>query len=100
MKKIIFWCLFFLVALGHAQTKVSGIVTDAFGNPVAFANVLFQDSMEGTITNDNGRFYLESENDYTTLAVSFVGYDTKVISLNTKVTYTMKIALEEATEQY
>ena len=99
MKKIIFWCLFFLVALGHAQTKVSGIVTDAFGNPVAFANVLFQDSMEGTITNDNGRFYLESENDYTTLAVSFVGYDTKVISLNTKVTYTMKIALEEATEQ-
>ena len=44
-----------------AQTKVSGEIKDAFGDPVAFANVIFTDSFEGTITNEEGRFYLESD---------------------------------------
>ena len=45
--------------LSFAQTKVSGEVIDDFGDPIAFANVFFQNSTEGTITNENGRFYLE-----------------------------------------
>lgn len=38
------------------QTKVGGVVVDASGEPIAFANVLFKNSSEGTITNDNGVF--------------------------------------------
>ncbi len=72
---------------------------DGAGEPVSFANVLFKDSSEGTITNDNGRFYMESENTYTTLLVSFIGYETKEISLTAKVTYDMNIVLEESSEQ-
>lgn len=89
----------FIVQLSISQTKVGGIVLDEMGEPVAFANVLFKDSSEGTITNDNGRFYMESDNTHTTLLVSFIGYETKEITLTSKVTYNMNIVLAESSEQ-
>ncbi len=82
-----------------AQTKIGGIVKDGSGNPVSFANIIFKNSSEGTITNDNGRFYFESENNYNTIVVSFIGYDTKEIALQGKVNYNLEIVLEESTEQ-
>lgn len=82
-----------------AQTKVGGIVVDEAGEPVAFANVLFKNSTEGTITNDDGRFYMESDNSHQTLVVSFIGFDNVEISLASKVTYNMKITMVEAAEQ-
>lgn len=82
-----------------AQTKVSGVVIDEEGQSVAFANVIFKNSNEGTITNDNGRFYMESDNTHETLLVSFIGYEDQEISLTTKVTYEMKIVMVESTEQ-
>jgi hypothetical protein len=78
-----------------AQTKVSGEVKDAFGEPVAFANVIFKDSNEGTITNEDGRFYLESDETYTTVIFSFIGYTTKEITLTEHSTYKIEIVLEE-----
>ncbi|WP_298479443.1 DUF5686 family protein [uncultured Maribacter sp.] len=99
MKKIVFVLLFLATILGHSQTKVSGIVIDDLGEPVAFANVLFKNSTEGTITNDNGRFYMESESDFKTLVVSFIGYESKTITLTSKVTYEMKVVLEPSREQ-
>lgn len=99
MKKIIFLFLFLFALLVNAQTKVSGIVLDDLGEPVAFANILFKNSTEGTITNDNGRFYLESDTSYNTLVVSFVGYETQTIILNSKVNYEMEIKLAESSEQ-
>jgi len=99
MTRILPILFLFIVQFTVGQTKVGGIVLDGAGEPVAFANVLFKDSSEGTITNDNGRFYMESENTYTTLLVSFIGYETKEISLTAKVTYDMNIVLEESSEQ-
>ena len=75
------------------------MVLDQAGDPVAFANVLFKNSTEGTITNDNGRFYLESDNNHAVLLVSFIGFENQEISLKAKVTYDMKVVLLEATEQ-
>lgn len=83
----------------NAQTKVSGVVVDELGEPVAFSNVVFKDSFEGTITNDNGRFYLESDATYSTLLVSFIGYESVEIALTSKVTYEMKVVLKESSEQ-
>ncbi len=82
-----------------AQSKVSGIVTDEFDNPVAFANIIFKNSYEGTITNDNGRFYMESETTHDTLVISFIGYEDLEIPLDVKVNYDMKVQLKESSEQ-
>lgn len=89
----------FFTSLLCSQTKIDGVVTDESGNPVAFANVLFQDSSEGTITNENGRFYLESDDTYNTVIFSFIGYESKTVTLTKKVTYGMTVVLMESTEQ-
>ncbi|WP_339141501.1 DUF5686 and carboxypeptidase-like regulatory domain-containing protein [Croceitalea sp. MTPC5] len=99
MKKFLFLLSFLWISGMVAQTKIGGIVKDGSGNPVSFANIIFKNSSEGTITNDNGRFYFESENNYNTIVVSFIGYDTKEIALQGKVNYNLEIVLEESTEQ-
>lgn len=81
--------------MGFAQTKISGEVFDEFGEPVPFANVIFKDSQEGTITNENGRFYLESDQTYTAAVVSFLGYTAKEVPLSGRTTYNMKVELAE-----
>ena len=54
-----------------AQTKVSGTVYDQDKQPVAFANVMFKNSSEGVISDIDGRFLLQSENNHSTIVVSF-----------------------------
>ncbi|MBC9794927.1 DUF5686 family protein [Sinomicrobium weinanense] len=95
MKKLLAGIFLLSAVITNAQTKVSGIVVDEAGAPVPFANVLFKDSSEGTITNDDGRFYLESGNNFPTLVISFVGYATREIDLEKKVTYDMRVVLQE-----
>ena len=93
----VFFFLSFLAI--SAQTKVGGIVLDESGEPVAFANIIFKNSSEGTITNDNGRFYLESDETYEAVTVSFIGYETMEVTLPQKVNYGLEIVLNESMEQ-
>lgn len=95
MKPYYFYLLIFITSLVHAQTKVSGELKDNFGDPIAFANVFFKDSNEGTITNENGRFYLESDDTYSTVVFSFIGYTTLELDLTKKSNFKMEIVLEE-----
>ena len=64
-----------------AQTKVSGIVVDKSNQPIPFANVVFKGSNEGIVTNEDGRFYIESPKTYTALMISSVGFSEKEITL-------------------
>ncbi len=100
MKKFLLSLLLVFSAINaFGQTKVEGIVLDEFGDPVAFANIIFKNSSEGTITNDNGRFYFESEETHSTLQISFVGYETQEIVLEGKVNYGLEIVMVASTEQ-
>jgi hypothetical protein len=81
-----------------SQTKVSGTIKDGSGYPVAFANVLFKNSQEGTISDENGRFYLESPKSYKTVVFSFLGYDTKEVELTTRATFNLEVVLEESAD--
>ncbi|MEH6535314.1 MAG: DUF5686 family protein [Psychroserpens sp.] len=94
-RKLLILLLFFGIAMSFAQTKVSGHVYDEANEPVAFANVLFKGSTEGTITNEDGRFYLESDNTWETLIISFLGYERKEIKLEKKVNYDLNFILKE-----
>ncbi|KAA5826387.1 carboxypeptidase-like regulatory domain-containing protein [Algibacter amylolyticus] len=82
-----------------AQTKVSGFVYDEFNEPVSFANIVFKGSTEGTITNENGKFYLESDDTWDGLIVSFIGYETLNVPLEKKVNYNLKFILKEETAE-
>lgn len=83
----------------RSQTKVSGKVLDTFNEPIPFANVVFKNSNEGTITDENGRFYVESDANYSTLVISFVGYQTKELELERRTSYDLVIKLEEESSQ-
>ena len=76
-----------------AQTKVSGIVYDQNKEPVAFANVLFKNSSEGVISDFDGNFLLQSENNHSAIVVSFVGFETTELQLKSKVSTGLEIVL-------
>lgn len=97
--KLLIITILFCTFEAFAQTKVGGRVFDNFNEPVSFANVMYKNSNEGTITDENGRFYLESNSTFTTVVFSFVGYQTKEIELNKRTTYEMRIVLEEESSE-
>jgi len=84
-----FFCINFLTA----QTKVSGIVYDEFKQPLPYANVVFKGTTEGIITNEEGKFYLESKSTQSAIVVTFVGMEPKEVPIDKAVTYNMEINL-------
>ncbi len=96
MKKKLFLVVFaFLSQWLLAQTKVSGIVVDDTNQPVPYANVVFKNSSQGTVTNEDGRFYIESDQTYKTLVVSFMGFKTQEVPLPKDVNYDFKVTLSD-----
>lgn len=96
MKNFFFLVFILSTICLSAQTKVSGVIKDAAGDPIAFANVIFKNSQEGTISDENGRFYLESSKTYTTVVFSFIGYTTKEIELTQKSNFKVEVVLDES----
>ncbi len=91
--------LIFFILIHHftnlfGQVKVSGVVLDTDKNPVSFANVIFKGSTVGTVSDENGKFYLQSDTFYPELEVSFLGFKNKTVSLK-RTNFNMKIILEE-----
>lgn len=99
-KKLLFALLaiFTVVLSAVAQTKVSGVVYDNTNQPLPYVNVYFKGSNEGVITDESGKFYLESTKTYTDVLVSFVGFAPKEVHLNSNISYNLKVTLSEATE--
>ena len=72
--------LFFLTPfLSFAQKTVSGVITEADGQPLIGANVLVKGTNIGTITAIDGSYTLENVPDDAVIVVSFIGYDTQEI---------------------
>ena len=98
MRKIffIYSILFFGLSFSAiAQTKISGIIVDKKNKPISFANIVFKGSNESVVSNEDGRFYLESKNNYSVILVAFFGYVTREVDLAKQVNYEMKIVLNE-----
>ena len=93
MKKILALFLFLFQIFVLAQTKVSGVVLDDKNKPISYSTVAFKNSAEGVMTDENGKFYLESKKNYSILAISNVGYTSKEITLNGEHNYDLKILL-------
>lgn len=87
--------LIFLPSLLFAQTRVGGTVVDAKGKSVPYATIYFKDSYKGTLSDENGKFYLEADETFSVLVVSFMGYQTVEEKLTKKTNLGMKILLEQ-----
>lgn len=97
MKKlfILIVVFFTLIHNGFGQTKVSGIVLDNSNQPIPYANIVFKGSNTGVVSNEDGRFYIESPNNYSELIVSFVGFPDKIVKLTKLVNFDFKVILTE-----
>ena len=70
-----------LCVYGFAQNRqVSGKVADAEGRPVAGATVMVDGTSTGTTTGTDGKFTIAAPAD-ATLAVSFIGYETRKVAV-------------------
>ena len=97
MKKlfILIVVFFALIHNGFGQTKVSGIVLDNSNQPIPYANIVFKGSNTGVVSNEDGRFYIESPNNYSELIVSFIGFPDKIVKLPKLVNFDFKVILTE-----
>lgn len=59
--------------------KITGVVLDAYGEPVIGANVVVKGTTNGTITDFDGNYSIEGVPSNATLQVSYIGYLTKDI---------------------
>ena len=84
MKKfiIIFILIPFIVS---SQDKINGMVMEALGSspmPIMGANVIWEGTTTGSVTDIEGNFSLKYDSSYSKLVVSYVGYKTRIIEIN------------------
>ena len=77
----------------YAQSKVTGTVVDANGDPVIGASVMVKGTSTGAVTDFNGKFSIEKVPSGANLTVSYVGYRTQTIAVGGKSDFS--ITLEE-----
>jgi hypothetical protein len=82
MKCILLFILLPASFLLNAQETVSGIIIDSNNRqPLSFATVTTPDGKQSVISGLNGKFRISFPSTYTSLNVSFIGYQTKKISV-------------------
>ncbi|MDQ5930734.1 MAG: hypothetical protein QG594_2522, partial [Bacteroidota bacterium] len=79
-----------------AQTKVSGIILDKQNKPVPFVNILFKNSNVSAMSNEDGRFYIESPITYNTIILTSVGFLDKEVVLEKPILFDFKILMKSA----
>jgi len=80
------------------QTIVKGKVTDArSGDPIPFANIIFQGTTNGTTTDFDGNFVVKTSEAADSIVVSYLGYTTRTRKIKQGVAQVMNFQLEELT---
>lgn len=74
--------------------KITGIVSDANGDPIPGATVMVVDHATGTVTDIDGKFDLEVPEAAQMLQVSFVGMETQQVAIGDKTQFV--VVLESA----
>ncbi len=100
MRTLFLFSLLLFSFMGLSQTKIKGIITNTKGEPIFATNVyLKSDPQNGTITNFDGKFVLNLSSSKDTLLVTFIGYKTKEIKIDTiDFSKPLNIILEENTQ--
>jgi TonB-linked SusC/RagA family outer membrane protein len=100
IKRLLLCGFFFLlgasVAYGQTDVMIEGTVTDATTDEVLVGvNVVIPGTTTGTVTNAEGQYSLEVPSARDSLSFSFVGYETRTVSIGGR--STINIGLQPAT---
>lgn len=97
IKKIalLFTCLFAMVSMALAQSRVTGSVISADDNePIVGASILVKGTTVGTISDLDGKFTLTGiPKSAKTLIVSYIGMKTQEVEIKSVVNVVLEIAL-------
>lgn len=74
-KNLLFVAVLFISATVLGQTKLTGTVVDESNEPLPGATVVVKGTTNGTSTDFDGKFMLDSKTTSGTLIVSFIGYE-------------------------
>ena len=78
------------IARGHAdefkflEKTISGKVTNNEGKPLAGVSITIKGTSKGTVTDNNGQYYLSVTDNTQEIIISLIGYKTKIIPINEK----------------
>ena len=86
--------LFFIPSLLIAQNRVMGKVTESLANgsalPLMGANIIWEGSTVGTVSDENGDFTLPYDAVYKTIIISYVGFISKKIKIKDPSVFLLK----------
>ncbi len=88
MKRLFTILPLLLLAAGftHAQSTVSGTVTDATGAPLIGTSILVEGTISGTVTDVDGKYTLEVPAGSNVLVFSYTGFRTANVEINGRTT--------------
>ena len=76
------------------KTVIKGLVVDALtGYPIPFASVFLKGTTVGTLTDDNGKYRIETSVAATTISFSFIGYQAESREIITGVEQTVDVRM-------
>ena len=73
-----------------AQSKVTGKIVDATGEPIIGASVVVKGSLTGTVTDLDGNFTLNNVPENSKLEVSYVGFRSQTLSPSSNLNITLE----------
>ena len=81
-KNLLLVALFLSAATVLGQSRVTGTVVDENNEPLPSATVLVKGTSNGTSTDFDGKFTLNSQASSGTVVITFVGYNTKEVAFS------------------
>ena len=96
-KKIILFFIFISSFSIYAADKIKGYVFDETKEPIIGANIYWEKSKKGAVTDFDGYFEIDTPNGHEHLVVSYTGYSTQSLHIdnyNDEVTIILKEDLE------
>lgn len=73
---------FLLASTISFSQELKGKITEANAQPIIGANIQWLDTQIGTTTNENGEFTISYKPEFTKLVISYVGFTTDTITVN------------------
>ncbi len=76
-QKVLWFFIFIFLTIHGIKGQVTGYVYDQKGHPIPYATVYVQGTTIGTVSNEDGFFFLDLSPGEYTIVVSYVGYTEK-----------------------